>query len=161
MHPDDWDAVAVIYQQGIDTGDATFETDVPDYREWDHAHLAELRFVAIDDENTVVGFISASPTSARPAYRGVIEHSVYVASACQGRGIGRQLLEHFIEESEKAGYWTIQTGIFPENEVSLALHRSCGFRDLGTRRQVGRHHDIWRDVIVLERRSPRVGISPS
>ncbi len=162
MHPGDWDAVAVIYRDGIETGDATFENEVPGFEEWDRTHhLQELRFVALDLEGTVVGFISAAPISPRPAYRGVIEHSLYVALSHHGRGIGRRLLEHFIEESEEAGYWTIQTGIFPENEVSLALHRSCGFRDLGIRRHVGHHRGRWRDVALLERRSRVVGVPPS
>lgn len=157
MRASDWSDVAVIYRAGIDTGDATFETDVPEYEVWDSGHLSDLRLVAVDDADRPIGFIAASQVSNRQVYRGVIEHSVYVHPDHQARGVGRALLEAFIRASEKAGYWTIQTGIFPENETSLALHRACGFRDLGIRHHVGRHHGRWRDVVVLERRSPTVG----
>jgi phosphinothricin acetyltransferase len=156
LRPADWPAVAAIYAEGIATGDATFETGVPAWERWDAGHLADHRFVA-ELEDTVVGWIAASPVSTRSAYAGVVEHSVYVAGSARGRGVGRLLLAALIGSTERGGIWTVQTGIFPENEPSLALHRSAGFRVLGVRERPGQLRGRWRDVVVLERRSAVTG----
>ena len=150
----DADEVLAIYQAGLDTGQASFETTVPSWEGFDAAKLPHLRYVAADTETgEVVGWVAASPISSRTVYAGVIEHSVYVHPGCQAHGIGRALLSAFIAGSEDAGVWTIQTGIFPENAASLALHQALGFRVVGTRERMGRHHGAWRDVLLLERRS--------
>ena len=153
--PEHWEAVARIYAEGIATGDATFETEVPAWEEWDTAHLAAGRLVALVD-GEVAGWTALSPVSGRCVYAGVAEHSVYVAEAARGRGIGLALLEELIRRSEKAGIWTIQSGVFPENVASLALHERAGFRVVGTRERLGEHGGRWRDVVLLERRSPTV-----
>ncbi|MFK4137488.1 GNAT family N-acetyltransferase [Streptomyces filamentosus] len=149
-------AVLTIYQQGIDEGDATFETAAPAWSEFDASRLPGHRYVALDRRGRVVGWTAVSRVSARPAYAGVVEHSVYVSPAARGAGVGRTLLEALIASTEKAGIWTIQAGVFPENAASLALHGSVGFRVLGRRERVGRHHGVWRDVLLVERRSPVV-----
>ncbi|UQU67509.1 N-acetyltransferase family protein [Couchioplanes caeruleus] len=149
------EAVLAIYAAGIATGNATFETAPPAWVAFDAARLPGHRYVALDGD-TVTGWIACSPVSARPVYAGVVEHSVYVDPAHGGRGIGRVLLEALIASSEAAGIWTIQSGIFPENTASLALHRRCGFRQIGVRERVGKHDEVWRDVILLERRSPTI-----
>ena len=146
-------AVLRIYRAGIDEGDATFETTAPDWSGFCSAHLANHRFVAVED-GTVRGWVAASAVSARAAYAGVIEHSVYVDPAARGLGIGRLLLDALIRSSEAAGIWTIQSGIFPENLASLELHRSAGFREIGRRERIGQQHGRWRDVVLVERRSP-------
>ena len=156
MRADDWPAVAEIYAQGIATGDATFETDVPTWERWDAAHLREHRLVA-DLDGRVVGWTAVSPVSGRCVYAGVVEHSVYVAEAARGRGVGRRLLAALAESTESAGIWTVQTGIFPENETSLAVHRAAGFRVVGVRERPGQLHGRWRNVVLLERRSAVVG----
>jgi phosphinothricin acetyltransferase len=157
MRPADWPAVAAIYGEGIAAGDATFETDIPSREGWDAAHLPAHRLVAeLDGE--VVGWTAVSPVSSRCAYAGVVEHSVYVAGSARGRGVGRLLLDALVRDTERAGIWTMQTGIFPENEASLALHRSAGFRVLGVRERPGQLGGRWRDVVVLERRSAVTGI---
>ncbi|HEY7196121.1 MAG TPA: GNAT family N-acetyltransferase [Gaiellaceae bacterium] len=152
----DWDAIARIYAEGIATGDATFETEVPTREHWDTVHLAGHRLVARRDEE-VVGWAALAPVSARPVYRGVVEGSVYVAESARGQGIGRALLEALIRSSEEAGIWTIQTGIFPENEASIRLHEQLGFRIVGRRERLGRLDGVWRDVLLVERRSGAVG----
>jgi phosphinothricin acetyltransferase len=157
MRASDWPAVAGIYQQGIDTGDATFETRVPSWEAWDAGHLNAARLVA-REEGRVVGWAALSPVSDRCVYGGVAEVSVYVAGSARGRGIGRRLLEALALASEEAGIWTLQAGIFPENEASLAIHRSCGFRVVGRRERLGRLAGEWRDVILLERRSRSIGV---
>jgi L-amino acid N-acyltransferase YncA len=149
-------AVLAIYQAGIDDGDATFELTAPSWAEFDAKRLPGHRFVAID-EGRVLGWIAASAVSDRPAYAGVVEHSVYVDPASRALGLGRALLEHFITSTEVAGIWTIQSGIFPENVASLALHKWCGFREVGRRVRIGQHHGQWRDVVLLERRSAVAG----
>jgi L-amino acid N-acyltransferase YncA len=144
--------VLEIYRLGIATGNATFETEAPD---WKHFAAAKIhRLVDLDPAGRVLGWVACTRVSERPVYAGVVEHSVYVHPDARGRGVGRRLLEALIDSTERAGIWTIQTGVFPENHASLALHARCGFRTLGTRRRVGRHHGVWRDVVVLERRSP-------
>ncbi|MFI9209238.1 GNAT family N-acetyltransferase [Streptomyces sp. NPDC053253] len=156
MTDDHAPAVMAIYQQGIDEGNATFETAAPPWSAFDTSKLPAHRFVALDLQRQVVGWTAVSGVSARPAYAGVVEHSVYVCPAARGAGVGRALLEALIASTEKAGIWTIQAGIFPENSASLALHESVGFRVLGLRERVARHHGIWRDVLLVERRSPVV-----
>lgn len=152
LRPEDWPAVRAIYLQGIATGDATFETEAPSWEAWDAAHLPEPRLVArIAGE--AAGWAAAVPVSERCVYAGVVEHSVYVAAGARGRGVGRALLEAFIGASERAGIWTIQSGVFPENLASLALHRRCGFRVVGVRERLGELGGRWRDVVLLERRS--------
>ncbi|MEV6494002.1 N-acetyltransferase family protein [Actinoplanes sp. NPDC051633] len=141
-----------IYRLGIETGDATFETEPPP---WEKFAARTHRLVALDGDR-VLGWTACTPVSDRPVYAGVVEHSVYVHPDGRGRGVGRMLLEALIRATEEAGVWTIQSGIFPENRASLALHEACGFRVIGTRQRVGKHHGRWRDVILLERRSPVV-----
>jgi L-amino acid N-acyltransferase YncA/protein-tyrosine-phosphatase len=152
LEPFYWPDVRSIYAAGIATGNATFETEPPDWETWDESHLPDLRFVAVAG-STVVGWVAASPVSDRCCYSGVVENSVYVDPSSQGHGIGRLLLSNFIEASEKAGVWTIQTGIFPENVASVALHEACGFRIVGRRERLGQLAGQWRDVLLLERRS--------
>jgi L-amino acid N-acyltransferase YncA len=149
------DAVLAIYQAGIEEGNATFETRAPDWAAFSAARLPAHRFVAIM-QGRVAGWVAASAVSGRCVYAGVVEHSVYVGPAARGRGIGRQLLDMLIASAEAAGIWTIQSGIFPENTASLALHQAAGFRVVGTRERIGRHHGWWRDVILIERRSRAV-----
>jgi phosphinothricin acetyltransferase len=156
MRPDDWPRVAEIYAEGIATGYATFETSVPTYEAWDAGRRKDLRYVA-ELDGVVAAWVAASPVSARPAYAGVVEHGIYVYPGSTGLGLGSTLLRHFIAASERAGVWTIQSGVFPENTASLALHAGCGFRQVGVRERIGRLHGRWRDVVLLERRSPVVG----
>lgn len=151
----DWVAVSEIYRRGIDAGDATFETDVPEYSAWDAAHLSDPRLVARLD-GTVVGWAALSPVSDRCVYGGVAEDSVYVAPEHGGRGIGGRLLTELVRRSEELGIWTLQAGIFPENAASVALHERCGFRVVGRRERLGRHHGVWRDVLLVERRSDAI-----
>ncbi|MER7764779.1 N-acetyltransferase family protein [Streptomyces sp. NPDC097619] len=145
-----------IYQAGIDEGDATFETRAPAWAAFDASRLPGHRFVALDDEGRVLGWVAASAVSDRCAYAGVVEHSVYVHPEARGRGVARALLDALIASTEQAGIWTIQSGIFPENTASLALHARAGFRVIGTRERIGRHHGVWRDVVLLERRSRQI-----
>jgi L-amino acid N-acyltransferase YncA len=153
-----WDAVARIYAHGIATGHATFETEVPSWERWDASHLPGHRLVAVRD-GAVTGWAALSPVSDRCVYGGVAEESVYVAEEARGRGVGRELLEALIAGAEASGIWTIQTGIFPENEASVRLHERVGFRVVGKRERLGQHNGVWRDVLLLERRSPAVGVS--
>jgi L-amino acid N-acyltransferase YncA len=151
------DAVLAIYGEGIADGAATFETDAPSWADFDAHRLPEHRFVALDADATVLGWVAASPISDRCVYAGVVEHSVYVARSARGRGVGRALLDAFVASTEHAGIWTIQAGIFPENTPSIALHRAMGFREVGVRERLGRQHGVWRDVVLLERRSAVAG----
>jgi L-amino acid N-acyltransferase YncA len=153
LRHEDWPAVKAIYEQGIAGGDATFETDAPSWEAWDRTHLEGHRLVALEDEN-VIGWAALTPVSERCVYAGVAENSVYVADSAQGRGVGRALLEELVRRAEEDGIWTIQTGIFPENEASLELHKRCGFRVVGTRERIGQLHGVWRDVVFMERRAP-------
>jgi len=155
MTESDWPAVAEIYRQGLDTGHASFETEVPGYEEWDRAHLERPRLVARLDGD-LVGWAALSPVSDRCAYGGVAEDSVYVTTGRTGLGIGRSLLSELVRRAEDEGIWTIQAGLFPENAASLALHERCGFRIVGRRERLGRHHGVWRDVLLVERRSDRI-----
>jgi phosphinothricin acetyltransferase len=146
-------AVLAIYQAGIDEGNATFETRAPGWEEFTAARLACHRYVAATGTG-VLGWVAASAVSARPVYRGVVEHSVYVHPAGRGQGIGRALLDALIASTEAAGIWTIQSSIFPENAASAALHWAAGFRVVGTRVRIAQHHGRWRDTVLIERRSP-------
>ena len=150
-------AVLAIYGEGIDSGNATFQTDVPDWDEWNAGHLVEPRLVARDGRGTVLGWSALSPVSRRAVYRGVVEESVYVAAAARGRGVGRALLAEMVRASEAAGVWTLQAGIFPENAASLVLHEAAGFHVVGIRERIGRHKGRWRDVVLWERRSRLAG----
>jgi phosphinothricin acetyltransferase len=153
MSPRDWGDVARIYAEGIATGDATFETEVPTWEEWDRSHNADGRWIA-EEDGRVVGWAALAPYSARPVYRGVAEVSVYVAALARRRGVGRALMAALIAAADAAGYWTLQAGILPENEASLSLHRAHGFRDVGRRERIGASKGRWRDVLLLERRVP-------
>lgn len=155
----DWPAVREIYAEGIATGDATFETDPPSSRAaWDRGRLPDHRTVAVDEATgTVLGWAAVKLVSDRYAYAGVVEHSVFVAARARRRGIGRALLAALVESTDAAGIWTVQSGIFPENAASLALHEAAGFRVVGRRERIGRLDGRWRDVLLVERRSPVVG----
>lgn len=152
----DWPDVRAILAQGIETGNATFETVAPEWAEWDRSHRDDCRLVA-RVAGGVVGWAALSPLSDRCAYGGVAETSVYVASAMRGRGVGGALLRHLVVASEEAGIWTLQAGVFPENERSVRLHRAQGFRVVGVRERLGQSGGRWRDVLLLERRSSAVG----
>jgi L-amino acid N-acyltransferase YncA len=148
--------VLAIYQAGIDEGQATFETTAPTWKAFDAAKLPEHRLVSLDGAGAVLGWAVVVAVSDRCAYSGVVEHSVYVAPQARGFGVGTALLQALIASTEAAGIWTIQSGIFPENTASLALHARCGFREVGTREKVARHHGVWRDVVLVERRSAAI-----
>jgi len=151
MLPEHWHAVREIYRQGIETGNATFETQLPDWEKWDASHRKDCRLIALDHE--VLGWAALSPISTRHVYRGVAEVSVYVSTVARGRGVGKALLSALIQHSETEGIWTLQAGIFPENTSSIDLHKSCGFREVGVRQKIGELRGVWRDVLLLERRS--------
>jgi L-amino acid N-acyltransferase YncA len=157
MDAGDWKVVQTIYREGIATGNATFETAAPDWDEWDRNHLRTCRLVARSGRE-VVGWGALSPVSSRCVYGGVAEVSVYVAASYRGQGIGKALLQALIKESERGGIWTLQAGIFPENEASIVLHRRCGFRIVGRRERLGQLRGVWRDVILMERRSKVTGV---
>jgi len=158
----DWPDVERIYREGIATGNATFEASPPSWEDFDREKVAHPRLVAVED-GAVVGWAAAGRVSSRCVYEGVLEHSVYVAESARGHGVGRVLLDAFLRAAEAAQIWTVQSGVFPENEPSLALHRELGFRTVGTRERVGKmgygpYSGVWRDVVMIERRSSRVGI---
>jgi L-amino acid N-acyltransferase YncA len=170
MSPDYWPAVREVYREGIATGNATFETELPSWEKWDKSHRNDCRWLALEpmdegvserlipaEKASILGWAALSPVSARRVYTGVAEVSVYVAAAARGRGVGKALLRALVQESEANGVWTLQAGIFPENAASIALHKSCGFRKVGVRRRIGKLRDTWRDVLLLERRSSKVG----
>jgi phosphinothricin acetyltransferase len=160
LQPADWPQVRAIYVQGIATGHATFEQDAPEWETWDASKLPVCRLVARSEED-VLGWAALSPVSGRCVYGGVAEVSVYVADVARGRGVGRELLARLNVESEAAGLWTLQAGIFPENVASIRLHQSAGFRIVGTREKLGEMNGVWRDVVLMERRSAVVGRLPS
>lgn len=155
MQPGDWPRIREIYLEGIATGHATFEVDAPSWERWEVAHLPFARLVARRGE--IVGWAALSPVSQRCVYGGVAEVSVYVSSASRGAGVGGALLQALIDESERNNIWTLQAGIFPENSASIALHLACGFRVVGRRERIGKLNGIWRDTILLERRSKTIG----
>jgi L-amino acid N-acyltransferase YncA len=157
MQPADWPTVREIYREGIATGQATFETQLSDWEKWDSGHRQDCRLIARQG-NQVLGWAALSPVSGRRVYSGVAEVSVYVAAAARGRGVGTALLKALIEESESRGVWMLQAGIFPENAASIAIHKSCGFHEVGIRQRIGKLGETWRDVLLLERRSTAVGI---
>jgi L-amino acid N-acyltransferase YncA len=152
LQPADWPDVARIFEEGIRTGNATFETTAPTWETWDAGHLADHRLVVTLDGD-VVGWAALSAVSDRACYSGVAEHSIYVAERVRGLGFGRQLLAALVAAADAGGIWTLQSGVFPENEASLALHLSLGFRVVGVRERLGRLDGVWRDVVLLERRS--------
>jgi len=159
-----WPQVRAIYEQGMATGNATFTTAAPTWEAWDRDHLPHSRLVAVDDgyggSGEVLGWAALSPVSGRCVYGGVAEVSVYVAGAARGRGVGRQLLAALVAESEANGIWTLQAGIFPENTTSVSMHAGAGFREVGRRERIGQLHGVWRDTLLLERRSAVVGAGP-
>jgi L-amino acid N-acyltransferase YncA len=150
LDPKDWPAVRTIFEEGIATGQATFETEAPSWEDWDGAH--SMRLVA-EEDGEVVGWAALAPYSARACYAGVAEESVYVAARARGKGVGRALLAALVDRSEHAGIWTLQAGVFPENRASVTLHLGCGFRLVGVLERIGRLNGEWRDVLLLERRS--------
>ncbi|MDI1463332.1 N-acetyltransferase family protein [Catellatospora sp. KI3] len=156
----DAEAVLAIYQLGIDGGNATFDTAAPTWEAFDAGRLPEHRLVGCEESGRVLGWVAVSRVSVRPAYAGVVEHSVYVHPDAQGRGVGLTLMRALIASTEAAGIWTIQSGIFPENTASLALHRAVGFREVGVRERPARLHGRWRDVVAVERRSTVAGTTP-
>lgn len=163
MRPEDWPAVEEIYREGIEDGEATFETRTPSWRDFDAGKVAAPRLVAHDDDGRIVGWAAASPVSSRPAYRGVIEHSVYVRRGVRGRGVGALLLDAFVAGAEEEGYWTIQSSVFPENTASLRVHERAGFRIVGRRERIARslvgpRAGQWRDTVLIERRSAQNGV---
>jgi L-amino acid N-acyltransferase YncA len=158
MVSEDWESVRAIYLEGLATGDATFETEAPSREKWDESHLSAPRLVAVSPgEGRVVGWAALTRVSSRAVYSGVAEVTVYVADNFRGKGIGRALLKQLVAQSEQKGLWTLQASVFPENIASLELHRICGFREVGIRKRIGVIHGIWRDTVLLERRSEIVG----
>lgn len=157
MRPDDWESVRTIYFEGIATGQATFETGAPSWEDWNAAHLVSPRLVA-RESGEVLAWAALSPVSQRKAYKGVAEVSVYVGARHRGKRVGRALLEALIVASEKRGIWTLQAVTFPENQSSVSLHLACGFREVGRRERISRLNGAWLDTILLERRSPIVGV---
>jgi len=152
-----WNQVAQIYREGIETGIATFETEVPNWEVWDASHLKSCRIVA-KNNNEVVGWAALTSVSSRCVYGGVAEVSVYVSSKYRGQKIGTNLLEKLIEQSEKEGFWTLQSGIFAENKASIKMHQNAGFRIIGYREKIGKLNKLWKDNVILERRSKIIGI---
>jgi phosphinothricin acetyltransferase len=155
---EDWPVVRAIYQQGIDTKNATFEKEAKEWVDWNRTMLLDCRLVAVLPGNKIVGWAALSPVSNRAVYVGVAEVSIYVTTDHQGGRIGTHLLKALIDASEQAGFWTLQAGIFPENVASIALHRKCGFRIVGRREKLGQMDGVWRDVVLMERRSQIVGM---
>ncbi len=154
-----WPEVRAIYEAGMATGNATFETQAPEWEAWDRAHLAHSRLVAVDEAGKVRGWAALSPVSSRCVYGGVAEISVYIAAEARGQGVGRQLLQGLIADSEAHGIWTLQAGTFEENAASIGLHTQAGFRVIGHRERIGQHHGVWRNTVQMERRSPTVGVA--
>ena len=157
LTPEDWPSVREIYREGIATGEATFETSAPDWETWDAKHLACCRLLARSGDEAI-GWAALGAVSTRAVYAGVAEVSVYVAARARGRGVGFLLLSALVAASEENGIWTLQAGIFPENRASIALHRSAGFRVVGTRERIGCMDGRWRDTVLMERRSAIVGV---
>ena len=157
MQPLHWNEVRRIYEEGLHTGNATFQTSAPEWEEWDKTHIQTGRLVAIENEN-ILGWAALTPVSGRCVYGGVAEISVYVSENARGKGIGKELLKSLIENSEANGFWTLQAGIFPENIASIKIHEATGFRIIGRREKIGQMNGQWRDTILLERRSQTIGI---
>ena len=157
LMPSHWSDVRNIYAKGIATGNATFETAIPEWEVWDKDHLKDLRFIAVV-ENRIAGWAALTAVSGRCIYIGVAEVSVYVDDEFAGKGIGTALLQKLINESERSNIWTLQAGIFPENIASIKMHEKSGFRTVGYREKIGKMNGVWRDTILLERRSSKTGI---
>jgi phosphinothricin acetyltransferase len=157
MQPEHWQEVRAIYEDGIKTGNATFELSAPEWKAWDEAHLQYCRFIAVEGDK-ILGWSALSPVSGRCVYAGVAEVSVYVSTNARGKGLGKMLLEKLIEGSEANNLWTLQASIFPENVSSIKIHQHCGFRVIGKRERIGKINSIWRDTLLLERRSNKVGV---
>lgn len=157
MQPGDWQQVKKIYEEGISTGNATFQTSAPEWDEWNESHLTHSRITAAMN-GKIAGWAALTPVSGRCVYAGVAEVSVYISAEARGKGLGKQLLQRLIEESEANNIWTLQAGIFPENTASLKIHEACGFRIIGTRERIGQMDGVWRDTILLERRSTKTGV---
>ena len=158
MQPSDGEKVIEIFQEGIDGGNATFEQNVPTWEAWDNKFFKICRFVLEDENENIVGWAALQPISDRDCYKGVAEVSIYLKNEFQGKGLGKMLLRKLILDSEEHEFWTLQSGIFPENEASINVHLNLGFRNVGTRERIGQMNGVWRDVILLERRSALVGI---
>lgn len=156
MKSEDWEQVSIIYREGIETGNATFETDIPSWNSWISAYIPGCSIVARNDDR-ILGWAALSPTSRRKVYSGVAEVSIYVSEDYREKGIGIALFRKLIELSEYNNIWTLQAGIFPENKASIDLHKKCGFRIVGIREKIGEMNGIWRDVVLMERRSKKVG----
>ncbi|MGG3574003.1 N-acetyltransferase family protein [Bacillus gobiensis] len=153
LKEEDWEAVQTIYIKGIETGNATFETEAPSWEKWDIDHLQIGRLVALQG-NQIVGWVALSPYSSRPVYRGVAGVSIYIDPEFRGKKVGSSLMKKLIERCEKEGFWTLQSGIFPENQASLSLHQKFGFREVGRREKIGKLDGKWRDVLLLEKKLP-------
>ena len=161
LGPEHAAGVLAVYADGIATRQSTLETEVPSWSAWDRARLREHRFVALDRADgaaAVLGWVAVSPVSSRAVYAGVVEHSIYVAAAARGRGVGAALMSRLVESCDAGGIWTIQSGVFPDNTASLALHERFGFRRVGVRERIGRLDGRWRDLVLLERRSRVAGV---
>ena len=155
--PEHWSDVKAIYEQGIATGQATFQTDSPTWEEWNSSHLPHSRLVALEN-GAVIGWAALTPVSGRCVYAGVAEVSVYIAPGHRGQKVGQTLLQALIDSSEQHNLWTLQSGIFPENRASVHIHEKCGFRFVGYREKIGRQNGVWRNTVILERRSATVGV---
>ncbi|WMJ78813.1 MULTISPECIES: GNAT family N-acetyltransferase [unclassified Sedimentibacter] len=160
MKPSDWKQVKNIYIEGIKTGIATFQSDAPSWEEWDKSHISTCRLVARSSNNDISGWAALSPTSSRECYNGVVEVSIYVSEKFKGQGVGKSLLTKLVKESEANGFWTLYCAIIRENAASIALHKKCGFREIGIREKIAKMNDgIWHDVMLMERRSSVVGVN--
>jgi L-amino acid N-acyltransferase YncA len=157
MQPEDWSSVCLIYEEGIATRNATFETHAPDWYTWDKSHVEDCRLVARMDGD-IVGWAALSKVSGRCVYAGVAEVSVYIAVVARSKGVGKALLGELVRQSEQSGFWTLQAGILRENTASISLHKACGFREVGYRERLGELDGVWRDVVLMERRSTIVGL---
>ena len=156
----DWEQVAKIYLEGINTGKATFQTEVPTFENWNNGHITSCRLVARSAENNILGWVALSPTSSRCVYTGVAEVSIYIGENYRGLGIGKNLLNSVVKRSEEDGFWTLQSGIIRENTASIELHKKCGFRQVGIREKIAKmSNGVWHDVAFMERRSNKVGIN--
>ena len=158
MLPHDGEKVLEIFQQGIDGGNATFDPTVPTWQSWDQKYFNICRFVLEDENEGIVGWAALQPISNRDCFKGVAEVSIYLANSVQGKGLGSMLLKKLILDSEEHEFWTLQAGIFPENEASIYVHKKLGFQEVGRREKIAQMNGVWRDIILLERRSKTVGV---